>query len=1413
MRSPLLHRRRPIGHAWMARVALAIVASALLLGACQANVGTGTPGAAQRTPRTPQPQVSPTPAPVGPILAGVIPLRQGIGVNPTDMALDARHHRLYVLCAEEVDIVDTRTLRVTRVPVPRGSRILGLDSESQRVLLGGAGGSGPAALYVLDGGTGVIGRNVTLAAPPWRTVFVPSYNLAVVSLASGRVAAVNVSTGLMVQVRAGGSHPLMAADPDTGKVYLSGATDAQGQEVANALSVLDARTGRVDVVPLPAAPSAFAVDERTHRLFILHQYAASMTVYAPDSGVEGTYDLGGEPAEMALDPGLNTLYITDWSQGRLLVVDTRRPAGLTSLDLFPSAHFLQPQAAARRLVVAQAGGEQAALVDRGRITALDLPGPPGPAIIHPSSGVSYVVIPGERLVLALAPDGAEFLRWTLPSRAEAMVLDPEQDRLFVSLPAEGAVAVIDLNTRSQDLIPHALVPSAAAAHPTDGQVYLADSVGATVYAFSPNREQAARAIASGPRPVALAVNSATGEVWVSCADGLYAAVPGSRTAGRVLESAGAPLIGVNSRLNQVYAGLSGPPSSVQVLDGATHRLLKTLRGGKLVALDVDENAGALLAVWQSPSSPGTLALSLLDGRSLEEQRVQVALAARAGDPMAAVADAARGVVVLAYGSQPVRVALVDLQTQQVYPYGELSTGADIAEGYAPFTVVGDRTRGKTFAGAYGDNRLMLLDSQSRMSDTVPLQAGLAALALDESRGRVYAALLDGTVAIVDGRTGEVLSQVATGGASYLLATDAERQRVFACSSRQATVYVIHDVPAEPTPEPTVTPLPTGTPAANLAAWTTFASGDEVRALASDGRYVWAATTGGIVRWSADGGAFQQFLAPQDGLRGNQVYDLALAANGDVWAATAGGVSRYAAPNWITLRIGEPDVPQGDFRAVAVGPDGAVWAGTGDGVVYAVWGNAIPQVAFRIQGQPITDIALDPEGRRWVASWLGVTALSDQGVLTYTAQNSGLPPGMVNALLVLTDSTVLAATDTGVARFQNGAWMAYAADSGAPGGATALAQTADGTVWATSPQGIYRYDGRWSRVGAVRDAAVQYAALWKQPVLRSKRWPILAAGGRIWAILDTGLADFDGQMWTRRSTTGNAPPSNRVRALAIAPDGALWAGFAGSPPARYEAGRWTTFTAREQAPANVNAILADAEGRIWFAADDGVALYDGQRWTKFKAGEGGLAAGRALSLARDGTGALWVGSENGVSVRRKESWTSYAPGSNGLPGGRVLSLAVGSDGVLWCATSAGVARYDGKTWETYTDPTMPPTEQEIWGLALGGEGMRWFGARQAIRRLVGTSWFNYRHLPEAVGYDYARILQTANNPNRLWAVDTVHGKVWIVIEGGVAAYDGRTWEVYTPRNSGLASANVRAIVADGRGAVWFATDRGISRFSP
>jgi ligand-binding sensor domain-containing protein/DNA-binding beta-propeller fold protein YncE len=1352
-------------------------------------------------------------------VAGTIPLRQGVGPNPSGLWADETHNRLYVLCTGELDIVDTITHRVTRVSVPLGTQVLAVDAPSGRLLLGGGGGTGPSALFLADAATGTILRRVELPAPPWRTLFLPERNMAIVALTPGRIAAVDMNTGLSVLVDAGGARPILAADVDGDKVYLSGATSRQDGQAERALSVLDIRTGAVEVVLLPAPPTAFAVHPRTHRLFILHQYQGMVTVYTPTFGIEDTITLGGEPVEIALDTGLYRVYVSDWASGRLFLLDAQRADVLTSLETFAAGYFLQPQASAHRLILAQAGTSEAALVYRDGVTPLQLPAAAGSSVIHPSTGVSYVTVPSMNALLALAPDGAEFLRWTLPDRPDAIALDAVQEKLFVSLPATGALAVVSLNTRAQDIIPPALVPSSAIANPVDGLLYVTDPLRATVHALGLEREQGMRAVSVGPYPSSLVVNSATGEVLASCADGLYSIRPNESRGVLIVPAQSPPLVGVSSKLNRIYVGLTGAPASVQVLDGAANRLLKTLNvGGSLLALSVHDETGRLITLWQSPARPGILTLSLLTGQTLEERRLEIPLPIPSGAKVAVRLDAAQGKVCIAYGSQTVRVALVDLATGEIFFSTEFSPGEEVPVPFAPFTLRFDTVASKVYLSAYGRSDLLVLDSRSAIPITVNLGAGATTMAVDAARSRVYVSLLDGTLAILDGRNNAILEKVAFGGAAHLLAADSQRQRLFACDPQSALIRVVRDPAPEPSPGPTPTAAPSGTPQVPASPWTTFASGDQVRALASDNRFIYAGTTsGGIVRWDSIDGSFRQYLAPQDGLRSNEIYGIAVDADREVWAATGRGASRYEVVGWSGPQPDAAGAPQGSVRSVTAGPDGRVWFGTEDGGLHMLqdgqWEAILPE-SLGLQDNWITEIGLDDLGRQWLASWQGVSVVDGGSVITYTAQNSGLPAGVVSALLVLTDGTVLAGTDTGLALFQGGAWTVFPKESGTPERITALAQTAGGGIWAASASGIHLYAaGKWTAIGNTRTAVELYVPEWSQIAARSQRWPIVFVNGKLWAVLESGLADFDGQVWTRHSTTGAAPPSNQVRVLGLGTGGALWAGFAGNAAALYDAGKWTAFTSRDQVPANANAILMDTEGRIWIAGDEGVAQYDGAKWALFRAGEAGLLRGRALALAWDPAGMLWVGTEQGLNAWRRGVWTAYTTANSGLASSRVIGLAVDGEGILWCATSGGISRHDGKEWQTFTDPSAPPTEQEIWGLALDDTGHRWFGARHALRRLAGVSWFNYRNLREAIAYDYARILNTLNNPNSLWTVDKTHGRVWIIAEGGAAAYNGREWQMYTPDNSGLASEDVRAIVADGSGAVWCATDKGISRLEP
>ena len=67
---------------------------------------------------------------------------------------------------------------------------------------------------------------------------------------------------------------------------------------------------------------------------------------------------------------------------------------------------------------------------------------------------------------------------------------------------------------------------------------------------------------------------------------------------------------------------------------------------------------------------------------------------------------------------------------------------------------------------------------------------------------------------------------------------------------------------------------------------------------------------------------------------------------------------------------------------------------------------------------------------------------------------------------------------------------------------------------------------------------------------------------------------------------------------------------------------------------VNDVLVDRDGYVWVATFDGLARFDGARFTVFDAdATPGLPTNRVVSLDQDPRGALWLGLETGALARR------------------------------------------------------------------------------------------------------------------------------------------------------------------------------------
>jgi len=75
------------------------------------------------------------------------------------------------------------------------------------------------------------------------------------------------------------------------------------------------------------------------------------------------------------------------------------------------------------------------------------------------------------------------------------------------------------------------------------------------------------------------------------------------------------------------------------------------------------------------------------------------------------------------------------------------------------------------------------------------------------------------------------------------------------------------------------------------AWINYTNGNEVNALAVEGDYVWAGTTGGVVRWNRTDGSYVKYTTA-DGLAHNEVEAIAVDGAGHLWFGTPLGVSEF-----------------------------------------------------------------------------------------------------------------------------------------------------------------------------------------------------------------------------------------------------------------------------------------------------------------------------------------------------------------------------------------------------------------------------------------------------------------------------------------------------------------------------------------
>lgn len=307
-------------------------------------------------------------------------------------------------------------------------------------------------------------------------------------------------------------------------------------------------------------------------------------------------------------------------------------------------------------------------------------------------------------------------------------------------------------------------------------------------------------------------------------------------------------------------------------------------------------------------------------------------------------------------------------------------------------------------------------------------------------------------------------------------------------------------------------------------------------------------------------------------------------------------------------------------------------------------------------------------------------------------------------------------------------------------------------------------------------------------------------------------------------------------------------------AQYQFESWTT---EQGLPYKiVKSVLQTSDGYVWAATDDGLARFDGVRFTVFNtANAKNLPTNRLDYLVEAGDGSLWMsGGGRGLIRLQNGKFTNFTT-ADGLPSDQIGYLAfVSSKNLLRVITSKGAARFDGEKFVAenfvrlpFDENNLPPLDNAgaVW-VRRGDKYHRFTGEAEEIlqipKSLLQFAFHNpYRDragnlwLPSGAGYvlrfrsgsAHADVFSTQeeNLPGALTKFGTPGGYTVRIFEdskgnlwfggrsGGVSIYSGGEFRLLTAAKDNLPSNGFHSFAEDREGGVWAATENGLARFSP
>ncbi len=299
----------------------------------------------------------------------------------------------------------------------------------------------------------------------------------------------------------------------------------------------------------------------------------------------------------------------------------------------------------------------------------------------------------------------------------------------------------------------------------------------------------------------------------------------------------------------------------------------------------------------------------------------------------------------------------------------------------------------------------------------------------------------------------------------------------------------------------------------------------------------------------------------------------------------------------------------------------------------------------------------------------------QSWITFDTNNSAIPTDAIISIYAENDHKIWLCTyDKGLVKYNGNSYTEYSKNTVEEldfDFVRCMTKDSTGHYWiATDFYGLYKFDGsNWTKY-TPQDMGFdigEFQTLTITALAVQQKGPGVQ-GGALWVgTYLNGLAKFDGSTWTHYDYSTGDLPENGIHTIAV-----------------------------ENAP-------NDTASMIWVGTGQGLMVYNGQQWNRFKIDGDSTLWINAVAFDNGGisfgNGTMYVGSELGVyGIYDGETWDIFNLANAWSPNNCIKDIAIDANHRQWIATTEeGLYFYDGTQLPAFNTENSPIPANNIFSV--------------------------------------------------------------------------------------------------------------------